>query len=165
MNRFVVALLAVGLLAAVGCSEEPGDPGENIITPPENRNQDNQEPENQNQNQNQYEAGPLDGVWDLSWPTEGDKVFATFTIEHNLTEGRIRADFDTPDDGDGPLDSAVWQNERFTATWEPYPETMENEMFTITQSEFADGSDSRLEGMMSAISSFDFRNFVMVKVE
>ena len=157
--RGVVALLAASLvLLAMGCSEDPAGPGENITVDP---NQNQEENQNQNQEESGYEAGVLDGVWDLYW---GEENFGSFTIEHDLTEQVLRVAFDTVDDGEGQVDSSSWQNDEFTAQWDPYPLTNENETFTIVRAGFAEDSEDRLEGLMGAITSFDFRNFHMVRV-
>ena len=171
MNRFfngqsrlrllVTVIFLAFSLALVGCSESSSGPsGDREIIQPDPEGDD--DGDGDDEEEEGYEAGILDGQWELSWQESGEK-FSDFDIEHNLDEDRLRVAFDTVDEGDGTLGSAAWNGERFTGQWEPYPLDDGSESFTITQSEFVDEDQNRLEGSIMGVS-FDFRDFVMERV-
>lgn len=155
----VLAIFLLGFFASpalMGCADQTSDTGGTIPIPSgdDDDDGDGEEPEES------YTAGPLDGSWELSW-TADNEIFAEFEIEHDLDERVLRIAFISPDHGhEGTVPVSTWQNERFTAQWEPYTD----QEYTITQSSFVEGSTTRIEGLMRA-TTFDFRPFVMVKID
>ena len=167
----VLALLLVAPLSMVACGEEPED---NPILESRNDENDNDRTNNQNQDPG-YEAGLLDGYWELKWANNGEH-FSSFTIVHNLDDDILSGTFDTVGAGQSNIRTINFEPDiepdeertpgRMTAEWRPYPGDPDtNEEYTITAAYFEPGTEDEMIGEISATVGFDIRMFNMVRAE
>lgn len=161
-------IVPVGLTA---CGDEESN-NENLF---ESSNEDNRnQSDNQRNQDSEYEAGLLDGYWELEW-SDGEH-FSSFSIEHNLDEDSLSATFDTVGGDSGTVRTIDFEEDvepdenrtpgRMTGEWSPFPNNQNsNEEYTITAAYFAEGDDDKMVGEISAAVDFDVQMFEMVRVE
>lgn len=167
----VLAVLLMAPLSMVACGDETRD--DDLL---ESRNDDtNDNQNNQTEQETEYEAGLLDGYWELQW-NDGGEHFSSFTIVHNLDDDILTGTFDTVGEGTGNIRTINFEPEiavdeertpgRMTAEWRPHPDNLDsNEEYTITAAYFDQGTDDRMIGEISAIVGFDIQMFTMERAE
>jgi hypothetical protein len=166
-----LGLLLIAPLSIVACGDETQD--DSILDSRNDENDNNQTP-NQNQDPG-YEAGLLDGYWELTWADDGEH-FSSFTIVHNLDDDILSGTFNSVGAGEGDIRTINFEPDvtadedrtpgRMTAEWRPYPGDPDiNEEYTITAAYFEADTEDEMIGEISATVGFDIRMFNMVRAE
>ena len=165
MARPVILLIAafalvVGASSLVGCGDDESGTGVDL----ENHNNDNNDNQNTNNQEPEYDAGAMDGTWELRWRDADQTHFSTLTIEHNLDDDTLVVEFDTPYDGEGTFRSVDFEEDfelsnsdqprqqgRFSGEWRPHPDDeFSNEEYTMVFAIFKDEAGETMEGEISA---------------